>query len=166
MGEKKGFKFNNGVIDLVPNIDGDFLPKSIDELRKDMPKKIVLDGVTEKEGIFLFIVKKTRGDLKNAIENLLSEELIARKVKNVEEAKKKLLMVYFKGIDTNNKKQLKKVYVDFMGEALNGIPNWELCHEMVENGHTVYQYMFEYINPKSFGWLKFLLPLISNQFFQ
>jgi dihydroorotase len=48
---KKGFKINDGVIDLAPNIDGDFLPKSIDELRKDMPKKIVLDGVTEKEGV-------------------------------------------------------------------------------------------------------------------
>ena len=52
-----------------------------------------------------------------------------------------------------------------MGEALFNIPNWELCHEMVENGYTVYQYIFEYINPKCFGWVKFLLPLISNKFF-
>ena len=35
---------------------------------------------------------------------------------------------------------------------------------MVKNGNTVYQYMFEYINPKCYGWLKFLLPLTSKIF--
>uniref|UniRef100_A0A914DY83 Carboxylesterase type B domain-containing protein n=1 Tax=Acrobeloides nanus TaxID=290746 RepID=A0A914DY83_9BILA len=117
---KKGFKINKEAIDLAPNIDGDFMPKSIDELRKDMPKKIVLDGVTEKEGLVFSLVSKPKGDLKNVIENYLTTALIARKVKNVEEAKKKLLMVYYKGVDTNNKKQLMTVYADVNFSKLKG----------------------------------------------
>lgn len=38
---------------------------------------------------------------------------------------------------------------------------WEYANEMAKNGHTVYQYVFEYVNPKGFGMLGYLAPMIS-----
>ena len=88
---------------------------------------------------------KTTGDLKNAIENFLTMELMARKVKNVEEAKKKLLMVYYKGIDTNNKKQLKKVYVDVNVQNLKIVltifRSWEKLYLAFQIGNCVMKWL-------------------------
>src|SRR3569623_936203 len=38
-------------LDLTPVIDGDFLPKPIEDLRKEVPKKQIMTGVTKCEGL-------------------------------------------------------------------------------------------------------------------
>lgn len=45
----KPFGKHTGMIPIGPVIDGDFLPKSLKELRKEAPKKNVISGVTEFE---------------------------------------------------------------------------------------------------------------------
>lgn len=49
---KKGYSINKNLPDLTPVVDGDFFPKSYEELRKEMPKKICMSGVTKNEGVF------------------------------------------------------------------------------------------------------------------
>jgi hypothetical protein len=90
-------------------------------------------------------VSKPKGDLKNAIENFLTTSLMVRKVKNVEEAKKKLLMVYYKGDNTNNKKQLKKVYVDVSFQnlkiVLKSFRSWEKLYLAFQIGNCVMKWL-------------------------
>lgn len=48
-----GFHFNDDVsIDIIPVLDGDFLPKKISELRTEAPKKLIMSGSTKYEGLF------------------------------------------------------------------------------------------------------------------
>lgn len=48
------FKYEEGgALPFIPNLDGDFFPASIGELRKQIPKKDVLTGTTECEGLTL-----------------------------------------------------------------------------------------------------------------
>ena len=48
-----GFRYNENVsLDLVPVLDGEFLPKKLSELRVETPKKMVLSGTTKYEGLF------------------------------------------------------------------------------------------------------------------
>ena len=41
----------------------------------------------------------------------------------------------------------------------NGV--WEYADTMTKLGHTVYQYCFDYCNPKIFGLLRFSLPFTA-----
>lgn len=46
------FKFYPDIIfPIGPWVDGDFFPKSFEELRKESSKKVILNGVTEYEGL-------------------------------------------------------------------------------------------------------------------
>lgn len=49
---KKGFHINSeGMLDITPVYDNDFLPKSIDELRRESPHKFVLTGICKYESL-------------------------------------------------------------------------------------------------------------------
>lgn len=55
--------FESIQLPLTPVIDGDFLPKSLEELRKESPKKLIIAGNCEYEGLlfcefFLFDLSK------------------------------------------------------------------------------------------------------------
>lgn len=45
-----------------------------------------------------------------------------KKVKNIEAAKEKLLLTYYKGVDTRNKKEIQKVFTD-----VSWTKNIEIC---------------------------------------
>lgn len=50
--KRTGFKHSvSGMISFCPNFDGEFFPKPLDELREEAPKKPVMIGVTEHEGL-------------------------------------------------------------------------------------------------------------------
>uniref|UniRef100_A0A914EM43 Carboxylic ester hydrolase n=1 Tax=Acrobeloides nanus TaxID=290746 RepID=A0A914EM43_9BILA len=157
---KRGFKVNVNGIDLTPIVDGDFLPRPIDELRKEAPYKICMTGVTENEGV-LFVTLKRPSKVMEEMNELITVELTKRKIKNIDETKKKLLHIYCKNINVNNKVELKRKNIDLVSDVFMNYGTWEYAHKMAKNGHIVYQYLFEYVNLKGFGILGYIAPMIS-----
>ena len=50
--ERTGFEHSaSGMVSFGPNLDGDFFPKPLDELREEASKKSALIGMTEHEGL-------------------------------------------------------------------------------------------------------------------
>lgn len=117
---KRGFKINVNGPDLTPVIDGDFFPKPIAELRREVPHKICMTGVTENEGVlfgeyipllnFCLVTLKRNLKITDTMNQLITTELIKRNVENVESTKDKLLDIYLKR--AVNKKELKRAYID------------------------------------------------------
>lgn len=48
---KPGFRTNSEELDIVPVVDGDFIPEPIEELRRKVPRKVWMIGVTEYEAL-------------------------------------------------------------------------------------------------------------------
>lgn len=50
---KRGFRHSQaGSLYFVPNFDGDFFPKPLSKLRREVPKKQLMTGTTKFEGLF------------------------------------------------------------------------------------------------------------------
>uniref|UniRef100_A0A914CQI3 Carboxylic ester hydrolase n=1 Tax=Acrobeloides nanus TaxID=290746 RepID=A0A914CQI3_9BILA len=156
---RKGFRTNrSGMLDLTPVIDGDFLPKPVEELRKEVPKKIVMTGVTKHEGLLFVALRPPRGSYGFELDKLVTRELSRRKVQNLDDAKKKLLEMYYTGVDPINGRQMAKMGIHVVSDVYinNGI--WDYADQMAQLNHTVYLYNFEYMNPRGFGLLGYVMP--------
>lgn len=103
----------HGKLDLTPVYDGDFFPRPLDELRKEVPSKAILSGTTEHEGLLFVGIRPTLGrvPLLVEVEKLVERELMAQNVHNIDDVKKKLMEMYWNGSDKNNKKDIIKVCV-------------------------------------------------------
>lgn len=109
---KKDVKVNqNGKLDLTPVFDGDFFPKPIEELRKEAPKKVIMTGITEHEGLLFIGLKPPRTQMHAEIPKLLERELSHHGSGDFEYAKEVLLKMYWHGQDMENKKDAIKVAV-------------------------------------------------------
>uniref|UniRef100_A0A7E4V2D1 Carboxylic ester hydrolase n=1 Tax=Panagrellus redivivus TaxID=6233 RepID=A0A7E4V2D1_PANRE len=148
----------NGKIDLTPVFDKDFFPKPVEELRKEAPKKIIMTGVTEHEGLLFVGMRPAKLDVHAEVDKLLDRELIHHNVKDIETVKEKLMTLYTKGVDSNNKKEVTKAIVKIVSDIFINNGNWLFADKMTKLGHTVYQYCFEYCNPNDFGLIGFMLP--------
>uniref|UniRef100_A0AC35FL75 Carboxylic ester hydrolase n=1 Tax=Panagrolaimus sp. PS1159 TaxID=55785 RepID=A0AC35FL75_9BILA len=156
---KRDAKVNqNGKLDLTPIYDGDFFPKPIDELRKEAPKKHIMTGITEHEGLLFIGLKPPRTNIHDEIPKLLERELLHHGIKDIEYAKEVMMKMYLYGLDINNKKDAIKIAVKIVSDVFinNGV--WKYADTMTKLGHTVYQYCFEYYNPNNFGLLGYVLP--------
>uniref|UniRef100_A0A7E4UNN1 Carboxylic ester hydrolase n=1 Tax=Panagrellus redivivus TaxID=6233 RepID=A0A7E4UNN1_PANRE len=148
----------NGKLDLTPVVDGDFFPKPLDVLRREMPSKAILTGVIDYEGLLFVGLKPGHLKLREEVEKLIQRELVFHRVVNVDLLKKRLLDMYFDGVDKDNTKEMALACVKIVSDAYINIGCWRYAHEMTHLGHTVYRYSFEYFNPKSLGLLGLLLP--------
>lgn len=101
----------NGKIDLTPVYDGDFFPKPYDELRREIPNKIIMTGITEQEGLLFVGLKPGRAHLQTEVHKLIERDIEHCKSKNIEEVKKKLYDLYMDGINPSNKKDMTKAAV-------------------------------------------------------
>uniref|UniRef100_A0AC34F2S5 Carboxylesterase type B domain-containing protein n=1 Tax=Panagrolaimus sp. ES5 TaxID=591445 RepID=A0AC34F2S5_9BILA len=155
-----GEKINrNGKIDLTPVFDGDFFPRPLEELRKETPSKVILSGITEHEGLlFVGLRPAKKNPLHVEVEKLLERELMHQKVRNIDDVKKKLLNMYWKGISKLDKKESAKVCVKIVSDVYMNNGAWLHTDIMTKLGHTVYQYCFEYYNPNGLGLVGTMLP--------
>uniref|UniRef100_A0A915EDW0 Carboxylic ester hydrolase n=1 Tax=Ditylenchus dipsaci TaxID=166011 RepID=A0A915EDW0_9BILA len=94
---KRGFKGvnHNGQLDLTPVVDGDFLPKPIDQLRQEAPPKIVMTGSTEFESLLFAAIRPPRGSLKDEVHRVVHREFTRRQIPHTEEVVKKVTSMYF-----------------------------------------------------------------------
>ncbi|UMM32900.1 hypothetical protein L5515_006560 [Caenorhabditis briggsae] len=143
-----------------PNIDGDFLSKPLDELRKEAPKKSVMVGVAEHEGLFFSLT----GDPRPADQIL--KEMICVSYKEdtgekFEENRKKVYEFYAKNVDPNDEAKLKEKLVDFLGDTIFNGGTIACAQASVKYGNEVWFYVFDYVNPRGFGELEQVLPFVG-----
>ncbi|CAO4377514.1 unnamed protein product [Caenorhabditis nigoni] len=143
-----------------PIIDGEFLPKPLDELRKEAPKKSVMVGVAEQEGLFFLFP----GDSRPA-DQILKEMIWASYKEDTgekyEEIRKKVYDFYTKDIDPNDEKRLNERLVDFLGDTVNSGGAIATAQASAKYGNDVWFYVFDYVNQRGFGELEQVLPFVG-----
>uniref|UniRef100_A0A914Z680 Carboxylic ester hydrolase n=1 Tax=Panagrolaimus superbus TaxID=310955 RepID=A0A914Z680_9BILA len=146
-----GFRYNEKVsLDLVPVEDGIFLPKKLSELRVEAPKKFVLSGTTKYEGLFLAFKPHRVITLNEAIQ-FLEQELANQGYHPSKELVEKILDIYLKDGDKNDKRFMTKAVINMISDISINFSQTEYSRTMTELGHTVYQYCFDYCNKKNMG---------------
>uniref|UniRef100_A0A8R1TMV0 Carboxylesterase type B domain-containing protein n=1 Tax=Onchocerca volvulus TaxID=6282 RepID=A0A8R1TMV0_ONCVO len=119
---------------LSPVIDGDFLPKSIEELRTEAPIKNCMVGTCKYESLLFAAISSTPLTLPG-FDKILNAYISPKKYVKYEELRKKLSSNLF---------------------VTNGTAKY--AEKMMALGHKVYLYSFDHFNPKSYGILSFILP--------
>ncbi|CAI2354653.1 unnamed protein product [Caenorhabditis sp. 36 PRJEB53466] len=150
----------NGMFIYEPNIDGDFLPKPLDELRKEAPKKAVMLGVTEHEGLFFWLTKDARATdevLRDSIAALYKEDT----GEHYEAVRKSVYEFYTKGVDTRDEKRMKERLNEFFGDALFNAGAIDTAQASLKYGNDVWFYVFDYCNPSGFGSLAEMMPFVG-----
>jgi carboxylesterase type B len=143
--------------EIGPRIDGDFLPKTVKELRCDAPKKPKMIGVCEHEGLLLQAFAKETSFSK--IERLIAERIPESLYKNFRELRKEALQLYIDPEQRMNKDVLHRAIVNLYSDLFLNIGTITACVEELDAGNEeVYLYSFDYFNPKSFGLLAWRLP--------
>ncbi|KAK6037401.1 Carboxylesterase, partial [Cooperia oncophora] len=133
---KKGFRSSiSGNLLFVPNFDGDFFPKPMSELRRESPRKTIMTGTTQHEGLFFVALggllkpKKGLGDSAGAS---------------------------LKSATTRH--DVEELSASLMGDYAINVGVLQYARKMSECGNNVYFYCFDYFNPDGFGFLRFMLP--------
>uniref|UniRef100_A0A0K0E1U2 Carboxylic ester hydrolase n=1 Tax=Strongyloides stercoralis TaxID=6248 RepID=A0A0K0E1U2_STRER len=118
-----------GTLDNSPVIDGEFIPKPIHELRKEVPPKSCIIGVCRYEGLlFVGLYKwKINEKFKNNLVNDVIEFFEKSNIKLEDE--EVLELCNLKNISLKNKKLFKKRVVTLFGDIVNNVAMRRYCQE-------------------------------------
>ncbi|CAJ0568139.1 unnamed protein product, partial [Mesorhabditis spiculigera] len=145
MSGKKGFG-RPGQLLFVPNLDGDFFPKSLAELRKEAPRKPRMLGVTQHEGLF-FVGFSGLAKSYESVERFIDRCLPDEKYENAERLRAEVKELYLKGVDPKDRKEVVFRMAKVLGDWAINAGTWELARIEAELGSPVYLYQFNYFNP-------------------
>lgn len=130
----------SGFLSFVPNLDGDFFPKPLDELRKDAPKLDAIATVGEYEGLgFLMHVPKDQTFV-DTVASFFGSDLVI----DTEGTKKKLENFYMKDVNSSDKGAVTKKLVEFVGDAWFNIGALDTVRSCAKYGNNVYLASFDY----------------------
>ncbi|PIC54961.1 hypothetical protein B9Z55_000433 [Caenorhabditis nigoni] len=160
---RRGFRHSQaGSLYFVPNFDGDFFPKPLSQLRKEVPKMQLMTGTTKYEGLF-FIALGALSRNPEGIKKFMSR--IFKKCdygENDEEALELAYNFYFKGVHPKDQEKNIQQIVKFIGDYSINYGTYLFANKMSELDHDVYFYQFEYHNPGGFGIFRWLLPFLGS----
>uniref|UniRef100_A0A8R1I3U1 Carboxylic ester hydrolase n=1 Tax=Caenorhabditis japonica TaxID=281687 RepID=A0A8R1I3U1_CAEJA len=151
---------NSGWLHFIPNLDGDFFPKPLEELRAEAPHKPVMLGVCEYEGLILGLKSKSADRVKEAMQNVLTAVFREDVVANPHRVQQRLLDHYTSGVDDNeNALNIRKALL--IGDLLFTVGVQLTAESAARAGHPVFLYSFDYCNPNPghFGLFENLLPI-------
>uniref|UniRef100_A0A1I7UMT8 Carboxylic ester hydrolase n=1 Tax=Caenorhabditis tropicalis TaxID=1561998 RepID=A0A1I7UMT8_9PELO len=155
---KKFKKSVSGFLTFIPNLDGDFFPKSLNELRREAPKKQMMIGVDEYEGLMLAMMNPAfsppETGLQLAPKGLYGSDVVS----NPDEAQKIFYEAYTRGIDKSDELALKKKLGEAIGDEFFNVGILQAAKSAAEHGNDVYLYVFAYTNPDGFGMWDGMLP--------
>ncbi|EGT41001.1 hypothetical protein CAEBREN_11390 [Caenorhabditis brenneri] len=125
----------SGFLFFVPNFDGDFFPKPIEQLRKEAPKLDALITVAEYEGLGMMMnpLCKYPDSLKN-LKSFISDAFGPNVTNNCEEVQRKLLEAYTR---------------DFLGDYMFNSCALNTAKSCKNNGAQVYLASFDYFNAET-----------------
>ncbi|KHN85815.1 Esterase CM06B1 [Toxocara canis] len=152
---KSGFKTNAKELDIVPVVDGDFIPESVDELRRKAPTKLWLIGVTEYEALLFAPLRRIR-PYYDTLEQLLNEKISDSDYFDAQKLRDQAREIYVAGRTSQEGfvRSLMRLSSDLL--ITNAAHNCAV--ELMSAGHTVYLYNFKYFTPNGLGWLGWLIP--------
>lgn len=160
---RRGFRHSQaGSLYFVPNFDGDFFPKRLSQLRREMPKMQIMTGTTKYEGLFFIAL----GALSRNPEGI--KKFMGRVFKtcdygeNTEKVIDLAYDFYFKGVDPKDQVKNIEQIVKFIGDYSINYGTYRLANILSELDHDVYFYQFEYHNPGGFGVFRWLLPFLGS----
>ncbi|CCD71719.1 Carboxylic ester hydrolase [Caenorhabditis elegans] len=160
---KRGFKHSQaGSLYFVPNFDGDFFPKPLNQLRKEAPKMQIMTGTTKYEGLF-FIALGALSKNPEGIKKFMGR--IFKECDYGERADDVLQMVYdfyFKGVHPKDHEKNMHQIVKFIGDYSINYGTYRLANIMTDLQHDVYFYQFDYHNSAGFGVFRWLLPFLGS----
>ncbi|GMT20851.1 hypothetical protein PFISCL1PPCAC_12148, partial [Pristionchus fissidentatus] len=146
-------------LECTPVIDGDFLPSSIDELRRVAPAKPMMTGVAKLEALlFLLTVKKTPEKLLK-----VAKKVVPEGVPNRDEEIDNLIRGYIDLDTTKGKKAVHQALHEVHSDFATNAATLRMIKETLETHPSapVYSYVFSYLNPKSFGPLRWYLTVVE-----
>uniref|UniRef100_A0A0K0FQ90 COesterase domain-containing protein n=1 Tax=Strongyloides venezuelensis TaxID=75913 RepID=A0A0K0FQ90_STRVS len=128
----EGKYFKEGFLDNAPVVDGEFIPKSIGELRKEAPPKGCVIGVCKYEGLLFMGLYKWKIDLK--LKNQIINNLVDYFDKNgiTLTSDEVLELGNLKNIPSGNKKIFKQRVVTLFGDIVNNVAMRRYCRERLE----------------------------------
>ncbi|CAI5455918.1 unnamed protein product [Caenorhabditis angaria] len=156
---RKGVDVSKIGLDLAPVIGSkpsDFLPKSLDDLRKEAPKKNIMIGTCEHEGLLFASLGPNNFDEKG-IDKLLALLITEENHQNFEELREEAKALYMKK-DEEDKEAITKGYIELYSDIFVNNGTYIYAEKMTELGNRVFMYSFDYCNPRSFGILSLRAP--------
>ncbi|KAF1751954.1 hypothetical protein GCK72_018508 [Caenorhabditis remanei] len=141
----------SGFLSFVPNLDGDFFPKPLDELRKEAPKLDAIATVGEYEGLSFAMANK---NFEETIDVIFGSDL----VNDPEGIKRKLLDLYMKDVDVNDTAAVTKRLVEFVGDAWFNIGIFDTVRSSAKYGNNAYLASFDYFNKDNISPMAESLP--------
>ncbi|EGT42575.1 hypothetical protein CAEBREN_09530 [Caenorhabditis brenneri] len=141
----------SGSLNFTPNLDGDFFPKPIDELRKESPKKQMMIGVDEYEGIMFTMLNPAFRLADNGLKVFPQGIYGADVVSNPEETQKLFYEKYTEGVDKSDEAAMKRKLCEALGDEFFNLGVLQAAKSAASYGNDVYLYTFAYFNPNGFG---------------
>ncbi|KAJ1347620.1 hypothetical protein KIN20_002723 [Parelaphostrongylus tenuis] len=156
---KKGFHSSqSGNLLFVPNFDGEFFPKSMDELRCESPRKQIMVGTTQHEGLFFVALggfPRTAEGIKRFCRRIVRECDYGSDTENVQ---REIYDFYLKDVNPKDKRRVAERFVQLLSDYAINVGVMRYVQKMAQCGNEVYFYCFEYYNPDGFGIFRFLFP--------
>ncbi|CAD5218158.1 unnamed protein product [Bursaphelenchus okinawaensis] len=156
---KSAFDRRKKGLDFCPVIDGDFLPESIDELRKKAKPIQVIIGTTDYEALLFVALGRAQSDM-ISLEKQLAVQ-IPETLPEAEELREEARGIYLRDVDSRNKVDVAKAFVRMYSDTLMNNSTIRYVEHMSKAGHTVYLYNLTYHNPASFGVFAFRMPFVA-----
>ncbi|KAF1753555.1 hypothetical protein GCK72_020112 [Caenorhabditis remanei] len=142
----------SGYLYSVPNFDGDFFPKPMEELRKEAPKIDAMITITEYEGLGTLIGNPTCPDPNDNLNNLklsIADAYRPEVTENHIQVQKKLLDAYTNNVDLTDEAALARKLVEFLGDYVFNIAILDTAKSCATNGNNTYLASFDYFNTET-----------------
>ncbi|EGT47030.1 hypothetical protein CAEBREN_19581 [Caenorhabditis brenneri] len=152
----------SGILAYTPNLDGDFFPKPLDQLRKEAPKKSIMLGFTEHEGLFFEFLTRDPTPPLEALKVYIAEYYKEDTNENFKDIREKIFELYTHGIDKSNEMKVKESVINFVGDALFTAGIFENAKSCSNHGNEVWLYIFDYCEPEGFGPQKEFMTFVAT----
>ncbi|KHJ81157.1 hypothetical protein OESDEN_19157, partial [Oesophagostomum dentatum] len=133
---KKNFRHSqSGNLYFVPNYDGDFFPKPMEELRREAPRKSIMCGTTQNEGLFFVALGgfgKTAEGFRRFVNRIIRECDYGC---DEESVRKEIYDFYMKDVDPKDKVKVAERMVELMGDYAINAGMMRYVRIMSENGN-------------------------------